>query len=70
MALRGGSFDLEPVGDGRTRVTLTTEYVALLRPRFMWTPAERLIVRTLHDFILDEIATGCEAPDAVAVVGP
>ncbi len=70
VALRGGSFDLEPVGDGRTRVTLTTEYEALLRPRFMWTPAERLIVHTLHDHILDAIAAGCEAPDALAVVGP
>ena len=70
VALRGGSFDLEPVGDGRPRVTLTTEYDALLRPRFMWTPAERLIVHTLHEYILDTIARRAEAPDAVVVVGP
>ena len=70
VALCGGSFDLEPVGDGRTRVILTTEYEALLRPRFIWTLAERLIVHTLHDHILDAIATECEAADAVVVVGP
>ena len=75
VTLRGGSFDLEPVGAGHTRVTLTTEYDALLRPRFMWTPAERLIVHTLHEYILDAIAPGreapgAEAPGAVAVAGP
>ena len=70
VALRGGSFDLEPVGPGRTRVTLTTEYDALLRPRFMWTPAERLIVHALHEYILDAIAPGGDSPGAVAAVGP
>jgi hypothetical protein len=53
VRLVGGSFSLEPAGDGRTRVTLTTRYRPKLRPRFYWRPFERLVCDSVHAHVLN-----------------
>lgn len=70
VKLTRGSFRFEPVDDSQTRVTLTTEYVPLLTPRFVWRPAEELCVHTLHDHVLEGMARRlvCE-PTPVAAAG-
>lgn len=40
---------------GGSEVVLTTNYRAYLRPRWAWRPLERLLVGTLHGYILDGI---------------
>src|SRR5262249_54517293 len=53
VRLRDGSFRLEPLANGGTRVVLTTRYVRLLSPAWLWEPAERKIVHTLHGHVLE-----------------
>lgn len=55
VRLLSGSFRLETVGATTTRLTLRTDYEALLRPRACWAPFENYILRTLHEYILDGI---------------
>ena len=54
VRLIGGSFELEPEGEG-TRLTLTTTYEARLHPRFIWSPLEAWIVRSLHEYIMEGV---------------
>jgi rRNA maturation protein Nop10 len=57
LRLTGGAFRFEAVDGGRrTRVTLSTEYVPLLRPRFAWQPAEAHVVHLLHGQVLEGMA--------------
>jgi hypothetical protein len=51
--LRRGSFDFEALGDGRSRVTLTTVYRPLLTARTAWRPFEQQLAHVLHDHVLD-----------------
>jgi hypothetical protein len=51
--LRRGSFDFETLGDGRTRVTLTTVYRPLLAARPAWRPFEQRLAHVLHEHVLD-----------------
>lgn len=53
--LRAGSFLFETIDSDTTKVTLRTEYDAPLKPRFCWEAAERITLRTLHNYILDGI---------------
>jgi len=46
-----GSYELEPSGGG-TRLTLTTAYSGLMRPRWLWRPLERFLCHRMHDHIL------------------
>ena len=55
VRLLSGSFRLETVDATTTRLTLRTDYEALLRPRVCWAPFENYILRTLHEYILDGI---------------
>ncbi|MGB0768720.1 MAG: SRPBCC family protein [Phycisphaeraceae bacterium] len=48
-----GRYDFEPVDAERTRVTLTSHYQPLLRPRVLWQPIEKRFARDLHHHILD-----------------
>ena len=52
IRLIDGSFDFEQVGDGQTRVTLTTRYEPLLRPRALWQPIEQTFATELHQHVL------------------
>ena len=51
IVVAGGSYELYHSGD-ETDLTMTTRYLALLRPRWLWRPLERLIARQLHKFIV------------------
>lgn len=53
VELLDGSFIVQPLGDGRTRVVLTTRYRRLLRPAWLWAPMERTIIETLHGHVLE-----------------
>lgn len=53
VELRDGSFVVEPTGEGRCRVVLSTRYRRLLRPAWLWEPMERAIIRTLHGHVLE-----------------
>lgn len=55
VRLLSGSFRFEPLGATTTRLTLRTDYEALLRPRVCWAPFEEYVLRTLHEYILDGI---------------
>lgn len=55
VALRGGSFQLEELGENRTRLSLTTQYDAKLRPRFAWSWAESLAIHALHAHVMEGI---------------
>ena len=55
VRLLSGSFRFETLGATTTRLTLRTDYEALLRPRVCWAPFEHHVLRTLHDYILDGI---------------
>jgi hypothetical protein len=66
----GGSYEIQPC-DNATDVLLTTNYRAYLRPRFLWQPLEALLVRQLHNHILDGVRraillTNRSLPAAVA----
>jgi hypothetical protein len=52
VTLLDGSFAIQPLEGGYTRVVLTTRYVRHLRPAWLWEPLEREIVHTLHGHVL------------------
>lgn len=47
----GGSYRIRPRGSG-SEITLTTYYLAYLRPRFLWRPVEKFLAGELHRHIL------------------
>lgn len=53
VELLRGSFEFEPLPDGRTLVTLTTVYRPLLAARSVWRPFEQSLAHVLHDHVLD-----------------
>jgi hypothetical protein len=53
VRLISGSFDFETVDATHTRVTLTTDYIPLLTPRFCWRPIETICLHTLHRQVLE-----------------
>ena len=55
VRLLSGSFELDPINSRQTRMTLTTKYERLLRPAWLWKPAEIKIVRTLHTHVLEGV---------------
>ncbi|MBL4592167.1 MAG: hypothetical protein JKY96_09445 [Phycisphaerales bacterium] len=55
VRLTRGRFALEDLGDGRTRLTLTTRYVPVHSPRFVWHWAEIVGARTLHTHVINGI---------------
>lgn len=53
VRLTGGSFDFTCAAPDTTHVELTTSYEPKLGPRWIWRPAERLAVHTLHRHVLE-----------------
>ncbi|MBU6413171.1 MAG: SRPBCC family protein [Planctomycetes bacterium] len=56
VRLTGGSFELEPMAGGGTRLVMKTAYRPLLGPRFGWAWAEHLAVGILHEYVGEGIA--------------
>ena len=52
IRLIDGAFDFERVSDNETRITLTTRYEPLLRPRVLWQPIEHTFAGELHRHVL------------------
>lgn len=69
LRFQQGRFDFEPIGRNATRVTLTSTYQPLMRPRLLWQPIERAMSRTLHNHILDGMADQAE-PEAYTQAKP
>lgn len=61
--LIGGSFDLEPLPGGGTRVTLSGTYEPLLDARVLWRPFERMAIRDLQSLVLRGISSR-DVPEA------
>jgi hypothetical protein len=61
--LKDGSFEIEPVGDSQSRITLTTRYERKLRPGFFWEPIERKVIHTLHGHVLEGMRRKAEVPE-------
>ena len=61
--LKDGSFEIEPVGDTQSRITLTTRYERKLRPGFFWEPIERKVIHTLHGHVLEGMRRKAEVPE-------
>ena len=53
VTLLGGSFEIIPTGDGRSRIVLTTRYERHLSPAWIWQPIENEVVHTLHEHVLE-----------------
>jgi hypothetical protein len=64
VTLRGGSFELIPVGPEHTRIVLTTDYERHLRPTWIWQPIERRVIHTLHGHVLEGMRRHAEKPPA------
>ncbi|MDX1947231.1 MAG: SRPBCC family protein [Pirellulaceae bacterium] len=60
--LRDGSFEIEPAGPGKSRITLTTRYERKLRPAWIWEPIERKVIHTLHEHVLEGMRRETLAP--------
>lgn len=56
IRLIDGAFDFERVADNETRITLTTRYEPLLRPRILWQPIEDTLAHELHRHVLKGMA--------------
>lgn len=57
VRLTGGSFRFSAVDATHTKVTLTTRYEPLLHPRWAWRPVEEHVVHTLHEHVLEGMAS-------------
>ncbi|TWT93097.1 DUF805 domain-containing protein [Neorhodopirellula pilleata] len=58
---RRGQFVLEPLPDGRTRLTGTTWYDIDVRPRLYWKIWADPTIHAIHRRVLDHIQTVCES---------
>ncbi|MGI8979045.1 MAG: hypothetical protein ACR2FY_07455 [Pirellulaceae bacterium] len=62
--LQDGSFEIEPVGEKRSRITLTTRFERKLHPAFFWEPIEHKVIHTLHGHVLEGMRRKAEGPKA------
>ncbi|HZN32188.1 MAG TPA: hypothetical protein VFB80_00165 [Pirellulaceae bacterium] len=62
--LKDGGFEISPVGDKQSRITLTTRFERKLRPAFIWEPIERRVIHTLHGHVLEGMRRKAEGPQA------
>lgn len=58
IRLIDGSFDFAAVNPSETRVTLTTRFEPLLRPRILWRPIEHTFAHELHSHVLKGMVQG------------
>jgi hypothetical protein len=61
----GGSYHIHESGSA-TDVTLITNYLAFLHPRFLWRPLEALLVKQLHRHILHGVRADLLAENPAA----
>jgi len=59
---RRGQFVMEPLPDGRTRLTGTAWYDIDVRPRLYWKIWADPTIHAIHRRVLDHIQNVCETP--------
>ena len=57
---RGGSYELRANGAG-TEIVASTHYTTYLRPRWIWRPAEKMVMGQLHGHVLRGMRSAIEA---------
>jgi hypothetical protein len=62
VRLTSGGFAFQPLNPDLTRVELTSSYEPKLTPRWIWRPAERLAVHTLHRHVLEGMRRKASEP--------
>ena len=62
--LQDGRFEIEPVGEKQSRITLTTRFERKLHPSFFWEPIEHKVIHTLHGHVLEGMRRKAEGPKA------
>lgn len=70
VRLRGGAFDLTDDGVGGTRLRLTTRYVGIPRPAFVWRTVEGWALTALHRHVIDAVRERCERASSRAALPP
>jgi hypothetical protein len=55
LRLLGGSYGLRSISSDRTEVAVTTRYISLKQPRFLWEPVEARVCHAFHRFLLQAI---------------
>ena len=61
IRLTGGSYTLEALPDGSTRIELETRYLGGRRPRPLWRPIEAAVCHAFHRHILGAMRREIEA---------
>lgn len=61
LVSEGGQFELEPLPNGRTRLTGTTWYRHEIRPSWYWRPFSDAIIHRIHERVLEHVKTLSEA---------
>jgi len=61
LRLSGGCYELARVPDGGTDVTVTTRYVGLRRPRWLWEPIEAAVCHAFHRHLLGAMRRAVDA---------
>jgi len=73
IRLVGGSYELEALSDGTTRLKIETRYVSPRRPRWLWKPIEAAVCHAFHRHILRAMRRAMEsraATPAATARGP
>jgi hypothetical protein len=55
LRLLGGGYTLERLSPTSTKVSVTTRYECLQRPRFLWRPIESMVCHAFHRYLLAAI---------------
>jgi hypothetical protein len=55
LRLLGGSYVLRFVSAERTEVSVTTRYISVKQPRWLWRPIEAVVCHAFHRYLLSAI---------------
>lgn len=61
VRLCGGRYALDPVGDGRTELSVETRYTSTRWPRWLCEPIERVVCHWFHRYLLHAIRRAVES---------
>ena len=70
VRLTSGQFLLEPMGNRRTKISLTTKYIPVHSPRFAWRWAEIAGAQTLHMHVINGIESQIFLKDMAVAAEP
>jgi hypothetical protein len=70
LRLMGGSYALSDVSPDHTKVSVTTRYVSIKKPRRLWKPIEALVCHAFHRYLLLSIQKKALAPQSTTAPVP